>query len=281
MDIKQGPLFFVQHFKTEECKKVHPAEYNEKCFYYHSLEDSRRKLFTDIFPPNLNYMNILYLSHIIPDSEKLKFCLNLAEYNFHILNYKTKICPSQNIGKNCELAEFCPYIHQSENLSEFNKLRENYKNLISKFSFQFSFDSMKPKEAKKPKEPKMKSSLMIINKKTDFIVEFENGEEGYIQGEKLDFKENLHNAFFYTSDQDLEKNLRNVLPDHICAFANTAGGILHIGINKHGIVKGILANSKVLDKIKLAIDGAVYFNKIYKNSVCQLFRILYNLHFFV
>ena len=45
-----------------------------------------------------------------------------------------------------------------------------------------------------------------------------------------------------------------MITKYICAFLNVRGGILYLGINDQGIVKGIYLNRKKRDEFQLEID---------------------------
>ena len=51
--------------------------------------------------------------------------------------------------------------------------------------------------------------------------------------------------------------LMNSMQEYICAFINTNGGTIYIGIRDDGLVVGVLCDRALMDRIRLAIDGIV------------------------
>ena len=59
---------------------------------------------------------------------------------------------------------------------------------------------------------------------------------------------------------NLTKNfewLMNSLQEYICAFSNTNGGTIYLGISDDGYVFGTVCDRLLMDKICLAIDQIV------------------------
>lgn len=88
------------------------SEYNKRILYHH-LNERRRKIKKDI-NNNLNYLPVLCQEHKgeqmqnvnILQNDECNLAHNEVEVLFHLLNYKTELCVSQN----CQ-AVICPYAH--------------------------------------------------------------------------------------------------------------------------------------------------------------------------
>ncbi len=222
------------HFKTQPCIISHPESFNDSCEFYHSESDRRRPCVND---GSSSYLNILYIPKLVPECNKEKFALNLAEYNYHILNIKTKPCPYMSIDHCCPLQKNCPYIHKSEdNLDELNAYRSKFVG------------------TKAPSAP-----LAAMKKVNEFTTVLENGEEAYISGTSTSFKEDSEHAFLQLKTgtaAQVEKNLK-VIQEYLCAFANSNGGTLFIGVRQSGHIVGAACDRATLDRVRLAIDHAV------------------------
>ena len=82
-----------------------------------------------------------------------------------------------------------------------------------------------------------------------------NGEEAYILGINVDMHEDTETEFKCWT---LTKNFSwviDLLQEYICAFSNTTGGILYIGIADNGRVVGTFCDRALMDRTALAIDG--------------------------
>lgn len=226
----------VLHFKTKPCKKTHAASHNDSCSFYHSPEDRRRPLFNASGSPL--YLNILYMPGLVPEADKEKFSLNLAEYNYHISNFRTKHCPYLKLNGICELGEVCPYIHGQRPDDPL----ENYRKVISSNHKSSNIGFTVP---------------ALIDEAEKCTVKLSGDEEAYIAGVKTDFKEDAQHAFIELKDSNqIERKLRS-LQEYMCAFSNTEGGIVYLGIKKPGYVTGILCDRQTMDRIRLIVDNTV------------------------
>lgn len=221
-----SPKDIILHFKTKPCTESHPASYNDSCVFYHSSEDRRRPLFSASGSPL--YLNILYIPGLVPEADKEKFSLNLAEYNYHVSNFRTKYCPYLKLNGTCVLDKVCPYIHGEGR----NDSLEIYRKSVS-------------------------SNLQSSNEKEKCTVKLSQDEEGYIIGTKVDFKEDIQHAFIEIKDStQIEKKLR-LLQEYMCAFSNAEGGTIYLGLKKTGNVSGLFCDRHVLDRIRLIVDNNV------------------------
>lgn len=74
-------------------------------------------------------------------------------------------------------------------------------------------------------------------------------------GETLTFTESGHVEFkHYSSDKFLTR-VKEILPQYIAGFANTAGGYLWIGVDDDGKVQGFSSDDEDLKKLSLLIDS--------------------------
>ena len=224
------------HFKTQPCMKSHSEVYNDDCEFYHSSLDQRRPHFQSQSSTFL-YLNILYIPKLVPEADKPKFALNLAEYNYHILNIKTKTCPYFELNGKCPLNHYCPYIHEDDRVDELNEYRRKLNRISQKATAS----------------PEKANQHMVV---------LPSGEEAYVNGANIELKEDLEHAFmqFTAASMQTEKKLKSV-QDYLCAFVNSNGGTLYLGVKHTGHILGTYCDRTTLDKVRLSIDHAVYFPK--------------------
>ena len=111
------------NFKTQKCSIQHDEKYSQTCVYYHNEIDCRR-FHVDLETKNILYVNILFIPSVMSEPLRHKFSQSVLEYRYHILNYKTTVCPYLEIIESCELKDCCPYIHPCDNLTELKEFRE-------------------------------------------------------------------------------------------------------------------------------------------------------------
>jgi predicted HTH transcriptional regulator len=184
-------------------------------------------------------MNILYIPGLVPEVDKEKYSLNLAEYNYHVNNFRTKQCPYLRLNGSCELNEVCSYAHEKVTDASL----ENYRKAVSNDNNS---------------SPHMLTASALSNGEAEkCTVRIGEGEEAYIVGRKTDFKEDSKHAFIGLSDSNqVEKKLKS-LQDFMCAFSNANGGTLYLGIKKSGQITGIVCGRQGMDRIRLMIDNNV------------------------
>ena len=106
--------FDIETFKTRFCDKKYTHE-ERVCTFYHNNLDKRRKVpfstepCKNVFDAHL----MIFELKVCPIGESCKFAHNDIERLYHQDKYKTELCTSIN----CNLGEFCPFIHQESNLS--------------------------------------------------------------------------------------------------------------------------------------------------------------------
>lgn len=226
----------VLHFKTQPCTQSHLPTINDACSFYHSLEDRRRPPFNASGSPA--YMNILYIPGLVPEVDKEKYSLNLAEYNYHANNFRTKQCPYLRLNGTCELGEVCPYAHQKLTDAPLENYRKAVSSMNTSSTRGFTVSALK-------------------NEVEQCTVNVTKDEEAYILGRKADFKEDSKHAFIGLADSNqIEKKLKS-LQDYMCAFSNANGGTLYLGIKKSGQITGITCDRQGMDRIRLTIDNNV------------------------
>lgn len=229
----QSLIELVNRFKTLPCTAAHPASTNDACEFYHSATDHRRPVFSG---PDLAYLNILYIPKLVPEDRKENFALNLVEYNYHILNFKTKPCFCLGLSGNCPLGRFCSYTHTDDDLTELNEERRR---IVSR----------------KPSSP-VESADQKPKKKSPYIVSLSESEEAYIVSTTIEFKEDSEHAFIQLkASKQIEQKLKSI-NEYLCAFANSNGGTLYLGIRPSGHIDGTICDRPTMDRIRLAIDHA-------------------------
>lgn len=226
----------VLRFKTLPCTQPHPEAANDSCPFYHSAEDCRRPLFNA--SGSLAYMNILYIPGLVPEGDREKYSLNLAEYNYHVGNFKTKPCPYLRLNGACDLKLVCPYAHHEITDASLENSRKAVSN-TTKSSPQGLTASVPKSEGE------------------ECTVSISEDEEAYVVGRKADFKEDSKHAFIGLADSNqIEKKLKS-LQDYMCAFSNACGGTIYLGIKKSGQINGIVCDRQGMDRIRLMIDNNV------------------------
>ncbi len=140
-------------FKTLRCTGHHSSTKNDSCHYFHD-ENDRRRPQVDPASGSLLYFNILYIPKLVPETQREKFALNLFEYTYHILNFKTKPCPYRSMGSACPLESLCPYLHKEDQVSALTAYRRkvhvpDFQMVCRPPSPEFVEES--PKVAPKPK----------------------------------------------------------------------------------------------------------------------------------
>ncbi len=68
--------------------------------------------------------------------------------------------------------------------------------------------------------------------------------------------------------------LINTLQEYICAFTNTNGGTIYMGIRDDGRVIGVYCDRAMMDRIRLGIDRLVRERKLDMSSACLSSRCL-------
>ena len=83
-----------------------------------------------------------------------------------------------------------------------------------------------------------------------------------IIGSTADFQEDAEHAFIcIQATKQIEKKIKP-LQEYMCAFVNTNGGTIHIGIKSGGLIRGTLCDRNVMDRIRLMVDQSVFFAMI-------------------
>eukprot|EP01022_Parablepharisma_sp_SALTPOND_P011254 TRINITY_DN1467_c0_g1_i1.p5 TRINITY_DN1467_c0_g1~~TRINITY_DN1467_c0_g1_i1.p5 ORF type:complete len:327 (-),score=26.49 TRINITY_DN1467_c0_g1_i1:2482-3462(-) len=242
------------YFKTKKCVNFHSPEENDICFYYHDDSDMRRAPLTPD-GKSLAYHNILFIPTLVSEDQRASFCQNLPEYSYHILNYKTKPCPYLTVNKTCGRQKFCPYIHPGDDLGPLAKYRERFivpppLPLLKTRPEQALPEKVLP--ALVPKEDK---------KRPPYLYPISDQEDAYIFHAQVDFQEDDEHEFkAWTFAKNFDW-LMDTLQEYICAFVNTNGGTIYIGITDDGNVTGAVCDRGVIDKIRLTIDKIVLLLK--------------------
>jgi len=193
---------------------------------------------------HLTYHNIYFLPKLVPEEQRLYFCQNLCEYSYHPLNYKTKPCPYLDINESCKLNKVCPYLHSEDNPSSL----ETYRKQLLSPQMVPTIKSIEP-ITYIPKE-------LVHSKETPYVCSI-GGEQAYIYNSQVDFQEDDEHEF---KAWVLAKNFTwiiKTLEEYICAFANSNGGTIYIGITDDGFITGTVCSREVMDRLKLAIDNIV------------------------
>ena len=236
----------VLHFKTKKCMDHHPINENETCFFYHDDSDLRRELLSSD-AKGLAYHHILFLPTMIPETQRSTFCQNLPEYSYHILNYKTKPCPYLAVEKSCAREKFCPYIHPGDDLASLIEYRKKY---IS--------PPLLPAHKVFP-DISYSTQAMSKDLKTHpaYLYPISENETAYVYGAQVDFQEDIEHEFkAWTFSKNFDW-LMDCLQEYICAFANTNGGTIYVGIADDGCVQGAVCDRAVKDRVRLTIDSIV------------------------
>jgi predicted HTH transcriptional regulator len=76
----------------------------------------------------------------------------------------------------------------------------------------------------------------------------------YHFGQQLDIIEDRYHEFKMFKDRDPKKIALLVL-EYICAFMNSEGGTVYLGINDESIVHGLDVNQKWVDQFLCAVDN--------------------------
>jgi len=102
----------------------------------------------------------------------------------------------------------------------------------------------------------------------------------YIQEEKLEiFEDDIHEFKMINiqNKQDIPEKTR-MLAKYICAFLNTNSGVIYVGVNDNGVVKGVKLEEKILRNFKKELDLIISkYDKhvIEKQLVTYNFKKLY------
>ena len=111
------------NYKVVRCNSSKHKEVKvvDSCYFYHSEEDQRR------CPIDKNQKIIFYTDILFQrnfkNCERLQFCLNLYEYNFHAFNLKKTQCIKEKILGTCT-QKYCPFIHSNDNLQNLEEIRK-------------------------------------------------------------------------------------------------------------------------------------------------------------
>eukprot|EP00826_Nyctotherus_ovalis_P015739 TRINITY_DN144_c0_g1_i23.p1 TRINITY_DN144_c0_g1~~TRINITY_DN144_c0_g1_i23.p1 ORF type:complete len:325 (+),score=84.16 TRINITY_DN144_c0_g1_i23:48-977(+) len=190
----------------------------------------------------LTYHSIFFLPKLIPEEQRLYYCQNLSEYNYHPLNYKTKPCPYLDINEYCKLEKLCPYLHSEDKTSSLDVCRKHIilPQMIPTLKATQTTSHI-PKSAPHSKDKPYMCSI--------------GGEKAYVYNSQVDFQEDDEHEF---KAWVFARNffwIVKTLEEYICAFANTNGGTIHIGITDEGFVTGTICNREIMDRLKLSIDN--------------------------
>ncbi|NWX05244.1 SLFN9 protein, partial [Caloenas nicobarica] len=74
-------------------------------------------------------------------------------------------------------------------------------------------------------------------------------------GERLTFTESGHVEFKHYSTDNFLTRVKEILPQYITGFANTAGGYLWIGVDDDGTVQGFSSGDEDLEELSLLINS--------------------------
>lgn len=239
--------YFVEvalSFKTKKCSRNHPETENELCSCYHDLLDKRRELFAPD-KKTLVYQPILFIPEFIPEDRRDSFCQNFSEYAYHIMNYKKKPCMYLLVNKVCDRLKFCPYIHPHDSLDVLHQYQKKLSSISDTppkkmHSCDGSYAQPIPKE-------RNSSHVHIMP----------NKEQAYVHNALVDFQEDEKHEFKSWSFEKTLEGFMHSLQEDICAFANTNGGTIYIGINEQGYVTGSVCDRSAADKIRLIVDQIV------------------------
>ncbi len=177
-------------FKTQKCSHSHPEDKNPTCFYYHSPADSRRQHLNLLQQAGeLAYINVLFVPELMSAAQRALFAQNLVEYNYHVLNYKTKPCSFLSITEGCELGHFCPYVHPGDNLDDVAKFRERMAPALGTFLSTLKFYSSAILPSQLPSSPMLaaffQDGCRDGKRRPRHTFVFPDGEEAYIHGAVL------------------------------------------------------------------------------------------------
>jgi len=236
--------FFIEvalHFKTKKCLRNHSIEENDICFFYHDQSDIRREI---ISPDNkaLVYQPILFIPGFITEDKRNLFCQNFAEYAYHVANYKKKECPYLLVNKVCERQEFCPYIHPNDYLDPLHQYQKKWL-LVVDIPIKVVHD--------------ISSEVIVKERNVSYMHIMSNKEQAYVYNSQVDFQEDEKHEFMSWSFEKSLEGFMHKLQEDICAFANTNGGTIYIGISDQGHVIGSVCDRSAADKIRLIIDQIV------------------------
>ncbi|XP_026717496.1 schlafen family member 13-like [Athene cunicularia] len=97
----------------------------------------------------------------------------------------------------------------------------------------------------------IKGNIGIIN---NTVAELFNRDQ-LRQGETLTFTESGDVEFKHYSTENFFTRVKEMLPQYIAGFANTAGGYLWIGVSDGGRVEGFSSNDEDLDRLSFVINS--------------------------
>eukprot|EP00826_Nyctotherus_ovalis_P021617 TRINITY_DN1700_c0_g5_i3.p1 TRINITY_DN1700_c0_g5~~TRINITY_DN1700_c0_g5_i3.p1 ORF type:complete len:256 (-),score=69.74 TRINITY_DN1700_c0_g5_i3:407-1174(-) len=252
MKIKPNLVDVMLNYKTKKCSYDH----NTLCRFSHSSSDFRR-FHIDMQSRTMNYWNILYIPGIMSEAQRFCYCQNMFEYNYHVLNFKTKPCPYLATVGVCQLADHCCYIHPSDCLEEIVTFRAGINPPPTSFNDSAEFidnTGSYPVTSKGPDR-----------KKPRHIFTLPDGEEAYVLGcvsiksigQQVSIYEDSEHEF---KNWSLTKNfewLVDSIQQYICAFSNTNGGTMYLGIADNGTVVGTYCDRVLMDKLGLSVDQIV------------------------
>ena len=62
---------------------------------------------------------------------------------------------------------------------------------------------------------------------------------------------------------EFKQTLDKSLIDEVCAFANSSGGYILLGVTDHGVVKGIQTNNRIRSQIQDILNHLTSWSKVY------------------
>ncbi|NXW92703.1 SLFN9 protein, partial [Alopecoenas beccarii] len=125
----------------------------------------------------------------------------------------------------------------------------------------FSFLERKQEEARREisSEPPVKIGKTMavegdMNIIDNTVTELFNRDQ-LRHGETLPFTESEHVEFKHYSTDSFLTRVKQILPQYITGFANTAGGYLWIGVDDDGIVQGFSSDDENLENLSVLINS--------------------------
>ncbi|CAD8089300.1 unnamed protein product [Paramecium primaurelia] len=151
------------------------------------------------------------------NNEVNDFCNNIIEYLYHPRIYGTLPCKFEK-SQNCNVRH-CPFKHDENQIKQ---------------GFQYKIFT----KLNQILESKSKENDLLFNSKK------------YIQRIEINQFEDLKHEF-----KQFKEIRMDLIMNYICAFLNSQGGILYIGITDKGIVQGIKMTRKQKDDFQIEFDN--------------------------